>query len=79
MSFCRWGPDSDLYLFEATEGFVCCGCPINNISITLDSLEELINHVKIHITKGDKVPDYVLPELIEEYNAKKEITDNNNL
>lgn len=55
MSYARWGSDSDVYVYAHVGGFIdCCGCA------RLDSIAETVEHMREHVARGDKVPEYLL-------------------
>jgi len=59
MSYCRMGWDgSDLYMFENTAGHIeCSGCRFDDPWIVqLNSMDEVIEHIKKHIRAGHNVP-----------------------
>lgn len=66
MSFARWGPDCDLYVFDHSsfDACVCFGCLLQDEVDeygTLDnyitkSLERMLTHVWRHREAGHKVP-----------------------
>lgn len=62
MSYCRFGPDSDLYLWRGTDGKIVCSwcslCPDDEW--WEGSPEEAVTHVRLHLMAGLKVPDDVL-------------------
>ncbi len=67
MSYCRFGWDnSNVYLFESSEGFECCGCWLNKISQTFETRQDLISHLMIHLQEGHIVPRYAIDALLNE-------------
>jgi len=56
MSYSRWSKDSDVYVFRTSKGYECCGCG------TFKTYKELIEHLKEHKERGDKIYDYLLEE-----------------
>lgn len=74
MSYCRWGKDSDVYVY-ATEYdgkwyWVCQGCELENndgdgIRHTAKAMAE---HLLAHREAGHKVPEYAIERLHEEKN-----------
>ena len=62
MSYCRWGDDSDLYIFGDGDGWACCNCSIA-VDAYFGTLAELKAHVQLHIDAGHKVPDYVMDRI----------------
>lgn len=64
MSYVRLGPDSDLYIYEAAEGFVCQWCALRTEGDTVTvTAAEMIAHVREHVDAGHKVKDYVIQAL----------------
>ena len=58
MAVVRFGEDSDVYVYQTGDGkFACVGCGY------LNSIDEVIQHLKEHIVNGDKVPDYAFDSL----------------
>lgn len=67
MAYCRFGPDSDVYLYASIYGGVdCCGVHEGEGSFRTNSVDEMIEHLHQHEAKGDKVPPRVIPRLKEE-------------
>jgi hypothetical protein len=65
VSYCRWGPDSDVYVYDdASGGTTCCACPLNNGSFNVATHAEMVNHLHEHIAAGWKVPDGVIDDLL---------------
>ena len=56
MSYARWGPDSDVYVYES-DGWECCGCElIHHGTDCFATLSALSDHLKEHEKAGHKVP-----------------------
>ena len=73
MSYCRTGKDSDVYMFGQMifgmdGGLVCCNCLfVGNFGSKMGmTKEEALKHLKKHIEKGHKVPDYAIERLCRE-------------
>ena len=71
MSYCRFGFDSDVYVFESDRGYECCGCILKGESWldgwnSVRTLGEMIEHLMLHKTKGHMVPDDVIETMREE-------------
>lgn len=79
MSYCRWGPESDVYIYATVDNgpIVCCGCrfqpvnehdnyPWNDNYETTDPFE-MIGHAIDHEFSGDKVPAKVFHRLWREF------------
>lgn len=75
MSYCRFS-NADAYIYEAEEGFTCCGCRIAESGMFVCETElEMIEHIAAHRKAGHFVPEYVddmLREELEDYIAKLE-------
>jgi|GEM_PF-1786803 len=69
MSYCRfWWDGSDVYVFESERGIECCGCklPDHPPGFTVQTPEEMIEHLMEHRAAGHTVPEYALEELRRE-------------
>lgn len=63
MSYARLGPDSDVYVYPDSGGFVCCfGCLLagdtsgdDALSTDLHSAEAAAAHMQAHVDAGHKV------------------------
>lgn len=63
MSYCRFGKDSDVYLYKHVDGgWTCCECeleaPIHSVS--LPTAPQVAHHLEQHVAAGHKVPQYAL-------------------
>lgn len=81
MSYCRKGPDSDVYVYRGGNGeggycYICCYCifllkanrdfgPIE-LSMILNTRQDMIDHLTKHREHGDKVPQYAIDRLVDE-------------
>ncbi len=72
MSYSRWGPDSDIYMFENVEGYIeCMVCMLLNKSGMATKLESMkftkrsdaIEHLNDHRSAGHKVPKRAIERL----------------
>jgi len=55
-----WGYNSDVYIYDDTNGGItCCGC------CNVPTHAEMIDHVKEHIEKRDAVPEFVIRRLMK--------------
>lgn len=69
MDYCRFGRDSDVYLYESTSGgWECCRCPLKSVpgaaeSEAFNSIEDVIAHMHAHSKVGHRVPDKVFEDL----------------
>lgn len=84
MSYARWS-DGDVYVFGTGKGFVCMVCSLMpkekcdgmlkgammNKDFQCKSEEEMLEHLKQHITAGDMVPNDAIERLKEEIKEKK--------
>lgn len=66
MSYCRWGADSDLYIYESGGGFVCCSCALDVRSVTVDSEKAMADHVRLHVAADHRVPEHLIEDLERE-------------
>lgn len=78
MSYCRMGPDSDVYLYPSIHGYTCCSCrlaeprktegnyytyhPDHVLSHPIDTFFHLLRHRET----GHKVPEQAFNMLIDE-------------
>lgn len=64
MSYCRFGKDSDVYVYGSQDFLECCGCAK---AFRTKSYSEMINHLKEHVElHGDKVPKRAFDRLKQE-------------
>lgn len=71
MSYCRIGPDSDIYVIRTLAGhWECVSCtvvqPLGLHSATIFTLKALKRHVAHHKAMGHKVPDYAVQRIDKE-------------
>jgi hypothetical protein len=70
MSYCRKNAESDVYLYPSSYSIVCCGCLF--LSAKQDDIfgteREAIDHLRMHIQAGHKVPQSAIDRLKEEMN-----------
>jgi hypothetical protein len=57
MSFARYGPDSDVYVYEGSDGFRCDRCPRAGEWFCCETVEEMVTHLLEHRKRGDRVPE----------------------
>ncbi|OLC10195.1 MAG: hypothetical protein AUH39_02680 [Chloroflexi bacterium 13_1_40CM_67_9] len=78
MSYARFGPDSDVYVYASTAGGVeCCRCrfiaetqePPRNNAVMVDE-DEMIAHLKKHRRAGHRVPNEAFEELRADRDAR---------
>jgi hypothetical protein len=66
VSYCRFGPESDVYVYESCSGgWECCFCGIGP-SANFPSRTQMLDHLDQHVKAGHKVPDYAIARLREE-------------
>ena len=79
MSYCRFGKDSDVYMYadSLTGSITCCACQLNPISDglwfgsqTFDHIGALA-HLQEHIEAGHLVPEYAIKRLKKEIKRNK--------
>jgi hypothetical protein len=66
MAYCRFGRDSDVYVFETEGGIECCRCSLAGGTFEAGGAAEMIEHLLEHRTAGHAVPDEALVELRED-------------
>jgi hypothetical protein len=79
MAYCRFGPDSDVYLYLSTDDcFHCCGCGLIGPRLKQDFVtvnhNEILKHLEQHIAAGHKVPPEAVRE-IEKEAAEPKVDD----
>ena len=66
MSYCRFGTESDVYVFMCITGALeCCACRLDGPQRFL-STQAMIDHLDAHRAAGHKVPDRAIARLREE-------------
>jgi len=69
MSFARKGSDSDVYVYEHTDGFFIChwcclhGPPVLGKHYTTEHIQEMVVHLREHLAAGQQVPTDCITEL----------------
>ena len=66
MSYARFGPDSDVYVFADIDGgYRCCFCAFSRSgpSFRCDTAAEMIEHLREHRAAGHTVPEDAIEEL----------------
>jgi len=68
MAYARFGRSSDVYVFESPQGgWECSLCSLNEGRTTKTaSHSEMMEHLRQHEAKGDKVPAEAIEELQNE-------------
>ena len=81
MSYCRWGPDSDVYVYPSTvagkPAITCCCCKLTGIAddgMGKDNFDApdaaaMLTHLDQHIEAGDAVPHQAISWLKMEQNG----------
>ncbi len=77
MSYARFFSD-DVYVFASPKGLMCQMCSFGDMlesTFTAESTQEMIDHLKAHQRKGDRMPSTIFDELLaddaENYPTKK--------
>lgn len=71
MAFCRWGEDSDVYVYDTGDNLECCGCMLSATRDTFNgTFLEMKEHLLAHREAGHKVPDYALSRIEFEMQSK---------
>lgn len=67
MSYARFGPDSDIYVYLHVDGYLhCCACLLpddSRDSFTCNTTDDMITHLRDHATAGHRIPDHTRPAL----------------
>lgn len=79
MSYARFGPDSDVYVYldAATGALHCCGCSIvrprprsgddrEHLCFYAETPDHMVDHLTGHVDAGELVPDETLRKLVLE-------------
>ncbi|ROR97803.1 hypothetical protein EDD28_2412 [Salana multivorans] len=62
MSYARFGPSSDVYVYGDIAGYVaCCGCILSD-QWDFHSAAEIVAHLREHVAAGHNVPENLLDE-----------------
>lgn len=72
MSYCRFGPESDLYVVAILDGYECLNCKLMPEEYGAwhgKTRMELFNHFMDHKDCGDKVPMSAIVRLTKEISA----------
>lgn len=77
MSYCRFGFDSDVYVFHSVRGYlVCCGCRLRNdmTDERMYTRRSALLHLEKHKNAGHNVPEYAIRRLEREIsNGENEV------
>ncbi len=64
MSYCRFGDDSDVYMYPNTDGTIdCCACRLGGGRYTI---AEALDHLEEHQGVGHVVPQHAIDRLKRE-------------
>jgi hypothetical protein len=71
MSYCRWGPDSDVYLFMAADDQLhCCHCGLSLPGTRTDFVakdhRDMLSHLVRHVEGGHRIPAEAIATLESE-------------
>lgn len=67
MAYCRFGADSDVYLYaHINGGWHCSGCSIDKREPLMKSAQEALDHLRVHVKNGEKVPRHAIRRLQNE-------------
>ncbi len=67
MSYARFGPGSDVYVYEdVAGGFTCCGCLLTTSRVNVETRQEMVEHLLGHLAAGDHVQQTTLDRLRDE-------------
>lgn len=70
MAFCRWGPESDVYMYYSDGGYYCSNCllkegdEVSSVGVKLNSAESAARHLRLHKQAGHKVPPYAIEAVL---------------
>lgn len=72
MSYCRWGEDSEVYVFESAYGGFSVNCGIGEgAGNHFDTRKETLEHLLLLRDNGIKVPQYCLDQLLLEIKSNE--------
>lgn len=65
--------EHDVYVFmhESVNKLICMACSLGDmdtIAFTANSTQEMIDHLEVHVKKGDKIPKTINEELWQDSN-----------
>lgn len=74
MSYCRFGPDSDVYVYGGCDSIVCCACHLGPYDEAsgyacnefTGNNKEMLAHLVEHVKAGHKVPERAIQWLSRE-------------
>ncbi len=68
MSYCRFGHDSDVYIYSDGNYLICESCKLKGgKTFATKRRSRMLAHVEEHIAKGHKVPQSTIDELTIEF------------
>lgn len=71
MAYCRFSNQSDVYLYESSQGgFICERCSVNTGDLL--TFDDAIAHLQAHIQAGHMVPPNAIGELILDRDRTRE-------
>jgi len=59
MAFCRWGPESDVYMYHGGDAYYCSNCLLetgDEVCVRLPRAKAAAQHLRLHREAGHKVP-----------------------
>ena len=77
MSYCRFSPDSNVYLYPHVDDYIeCCACRLKPEgewfgNFRLDAPSDAIDHLNRHIAAGHQVPARAFERLKQEIAQNK--------
>ena len=64
MSYVRFSENSDVYVFDHSNGCLCCcGCALNPVSYYAETADEMVKHLLQHEAAGHEIPASVIEEI----------------
>lgn len=69
MSYCRWSPDSSVYVYPGAHAIVCCACSLDRPSrsdFSATRRSDMLAHLEAHHSAGDRVPERATQRLKQE-------------
>jgi len=66
MSYARFSPDSDVYVFDDRNGTLCCcGCQLSGrTSYYAETAAEMADHLREHEAAGHMVPAFLIDRIL---------------
>ena len=67
MAICRFGSDSDVYVYYSIYGGLeCCGCRLNEKVFKARDEREMLSHLERHRAAGHRIPAAAFDDLAAE-------------